>query len=229
MMKNKLLSWVNENKFLVFALALIASFLIFLYLSNGSFYDMLNNTDSIINFVNSFGSLAIVSFTILVIVEVVVAPIPSVILYAAGGILFGTFLGGTAALIGNIIGAIIAFEIARNFLRKPFEKKIEKSKLKKFDQFSKKYGGYAMFILRINPFTSSDVFSYLAGLTKIKRWHLILGTALGLAPLTYIQAYLGDGFVKNNSLLSLFFIFVAVAYIIVFFYFVFKKTERRNK
>lgn len=224
-MKNKLLNWVNENKFLILILALIASFLIFMYSSNSSFYDMLNNTDSIINFVNSFGTMAIVIFTILVIIEVVVAPIPSVILYAAGGILFGTFWGGTAALIGNIIGAIIAFEVARNFLRKPFEKKIEKSKLQKFDQFSKKYGGYAMFILRINPFTSSDVFSYLAGLTKMKRWHLILGTALGLAPLTYIQAYLGDGFVKNNSLLSLFFIFVAIAYVVIFFYFVFNRKK----
>ncbi len=228
-MKNKAFGWLKENKFLVIALALIAFFLIFMYLRNGSVYAILSDTNQIIDFVNSFGFMAILIFTILVVVEVVVAPIPSVVLYAAGGILFGTFWGGTAALIGNIAGAIIAFEIARNFLRKPFEKRVERSKLRKFDHFSKKYGGYAIFLLRINPFTSSDVFSYLAGLTKLRLKHLILGTALGLIPLTYLQAYLGEGFVKNNAILELALIFLAIAYVVVFFYFMFKKNKKGNK
>lgn len=221
-MQNKTLNWIKENKFLVIIIAIIAVIFILVYKSN------LINTDTqtIVDFVNSFGTLGIIIFTALVVVEVVVAPIPSVILYAAGGILFGTFWGGTAALIGNIIGAIIAFEIARNLLRKHFEKRIDKSKLKKFDHFSQKYGGYAIFLLRINPFTSSDVFSYLAGLTKMKRWHLIVGTALGLAPLSYLQAYLGDGFIKNNPLLEAIFIFLAIAYVAGFFYFIFKKNNK---
>jgi uncharacterized membrane protein YdjX (TVP38/TMEM64 family) len=52
-------------------------------------------------------------YLLIVIVEVVVAPIPGAILYAPGGAIFGTFWGGSLALAGNVLGAGIACAITR--------------------------------------------------------------------------------------------------------------------
>ena len=117
-------------------------------------------------------------FIIIVILEVVLAPIPALALYIAGGALFGTFLGGMLTLIGNLIGAFIAFWIARRFGRDFVEKRVDANTRKKFDNFSEKYGIFSFFLLRVNPFTTSDLFSYLSGLTKMKVRTFLLGTGL---------------------------------------------------
>ncbi len=212
-------NWLKENKFLIILLLLIVVFLYYGYTKEGIVHSLIyEDTGAISNFLNSFGIFSIVIFTILVIIEVVLAPIPSVILYAVGGIIFGTFLGGSAALVGNIIGAVIAYKIAKAYGRKYVEQKADKKKLARFDKFSRKYGSYAIFLLRVNPLTSSDVFSYLAGLSKISLKQLIWGTALGLLPLVYIQSYIGDSFIKNNPILYFIFIVISVLYVVLLFY-----------
>lgn len=213
------LNIILEHKIFIAVLFIIFLVGYYNYIREGILYSIINSdVDSIINFINSFGFLSSVVFFIAVIIEVIVAPIPSLVLYAAGGIIFGTFWGGTLALLGNIFGAVIAFKIAGRYGRKQVEGGVKKNRLAIFDKFSKKYGGYAIFLLRVNPLTSSDIFSYLAGLTKMPLKHLVLGTALGLAPLAYVQSYIGADFVKNNPLLYLFFIFICIAYFAVFFY-----------
>jgi uncharacterized membrane protein YdjX (TVP38/TMEM64 family) len=208
-----------EHKIFIAVLFILSLAFYFSYAREGILYHLItNDTGSVINFINSFGVLSFVVYFILVVMEVVMAPIPSLVLYAAGGIIFGTFLGGTLALLGNILGAVIAFKIANRYGRKYVEGELRSDKLELFDKFSKKYGGYAIFLLRINPLTSSDIFSYLAGLTKMPLKNLVLGTALGLAPLAYAQSYLGGYIVKNNPFLYMILFFICVAYFLLFFY-----------
>jgi len=60
------------------------------------------------------GALAPIVYVALVTVEVVVAPIPGLMLYAPGGAIFGPLLGGALSLAGNVIGAGIACLVARS-------------------------------------------------------------------------------------------------------------------
>jgi uncharacterized membrane protein YdjX (TVP38/TMEM64 family) len=177
-----------------------------------------SNTEGVSQFIASFGILSIFVFFILVILEVVIAPIPSVVLYAVGGAVFGTFIGGTTALAGNIIGALIDFKIAEKYGRRFVEGKVNGRRMEQFDRFSGRYGGWAIFLLRLNPFTSSDLVSYLAGLSKISMTQLLVGTGLGLLPLTYLQAYFGESVLFHSSLLTLIFILISLAYVAAFFY-----------
>jgi uncharacterized membrane protein YdjX (TVP38/TMEM64 family) len=55
-----------------------------------------------------------------------------------------------------------------------------------------KYGGWLVFLLRLNPLTSSDVVSYAAGLTEIPVRTVMLATAAGMAPLCFAQAWLAE-------------------------------------
>ena len=58
-----------------------------------------------------------------------------------------------------------------------------------------------IFLLRVNPLTSSDLVSYAAGLTHLPVWKLMLGTLAGMAPLCFAQSYLADGLLTAFPLL----------------------------
>ncbi len=215
----KIINQIKQHWLFIIILLIFFAWIIYSYLSEGIFYLLaMSDIDSIVDFINSFGILAVVVFILLVVLEVILAPIPPFVLYVAGGIIFGAFFGGTLTLFGNVLGAVFAFLIARKFGRKLVEKKINPSLQRRFDRFSQKYGGWALFLIRLNPFTTSDLFSYLAGLTKMKLRILIISTTLGLIPLIYIQTYLGDIFVRDNPFLFFLFIAVSLIYLAIFLY-----------
>src|SRR3989338_2440673 len=155
--KDGLIKHVYEHKYFLLFLFFILLFLLYNYTTRGILYAIVtNDTSTIINFIRSFGIFSAIAFTILVVIEVIVAPIPGLALYVAAGIIFGPFLGGTLASIGNIIGAAICFKIAEKYGRKLFEKSINQKKLDTFNKYVEKYGLFAIFMLRLNPLTSSD-------------------------------------------------------------------------
>lgn len=140
----------------------------------------------------SYGAFAPVAYFLFVTVEVVVAPIPGLMLYAPGGIIFGGFLGGMIALAGNVVGAGIACQVTRslgsNWLTRFFSAESLQSTLSALTR----RGGWLVFLLRVNPLTSSDLVSYAAGLTPIPVWKVMLATLSGMAPLCFAQAYLAE-------------------------------------
>jgi uncharacterized membrane protein YdjX (TVP38/TMEM64 family) len=147
----------------------------------------------------------------------------------AGGILFGPFLGGFYGLIGNIIGAGIAFQISRHWIREYIQQKISNGIKKKFDRASEKHGPLAVFILRINPLTTTDLVSYVAGISKMKFWKFLLSTTIGLAPLVFVESYLGKS-IKDNPLLFKIFIILSILYVVAFIaIYTYSRIRRKNK
>ncbi len=206
-----------KARYIIGIIALIIILLVIDFFNGGVIHGLLtDDTDSVVDFIRSFGIISGVVFVIIVILEVVFAPVPGLVLYVAGGIIFGTFVGGSLALFGNVIGAVIAYYIALKLGRDYVKKKQEKKTMEMFGTFMDRFGVYAIFLLRINPFTSSDVFSYLAGVYKMPIRQFVIGTTLGLAPLVFLQAYLGQGFIMGSPwLMSVFGVLCAV-YVVVF-------------
>ncbi len=140
----------------------------------------------------SCGPCAPLAYFLLVTVEVVVAPVPGLMLYAPGGILFGGFLGGLIALLGNVFGAGIACQVTRslgaNWLTRLLSPKVLAATQDALDR----RGGWFVFLLRLNPLTSSDLVSYAAGFTQIPVWKVMLATLAAMAPLCFAQAYLAE-------------------------------------
>jgi len=141
-------------------------------------------------FVLGWGALAPVVYVAIVIVEVVVAPFPGALLYAPGGALFGGLVGGTLALIGNTAGAAIAAWIGAAFGEGWLATRLEGSRLDTLRRRLETRGGWVVFLLRLNPLTSSDMVSYAAGVAGVRPLPVALGTLAGMAPQCYLQAYL---------------------------------------
>lgn len=143
-------------------------------------------------FFAAFGPAAPLVYFLLVTAEVVVAPIPGLMLYAPGGVIFGAFWGGAISLAGNVAGAGVACVIARSVSGDWLERWFAAEKLTRIRVGLEKYGGWLVFLLRLNPLTSSDVVSYAAGLTQIPVRIVMLATAAGMAPLCFAQAWLAE-------------------------------------
>jgi uncharacterized membrane protein YdjX (TVP38/TMEM64 family) len=139
-----------------------------------------------------WGRLAPAVYVAAVVIEVLVAPIPGTLLYAPAGALFGGLLGGTLSLIGNTLGAAIACGVGSAVGEAALARRVEGTRLETYREAIRARGLWVVLLLRINPLTSSDVVSYMAGAVGVPIWRVALGTFIGMAPLCYAQAYLAE-------------------------------------
>ena len=177
-------------------------------------------------FFEGLGVLAPLAYVALVTVEVVVAPIPGTILYAPAGIIFGGLWGGAFSLIGNVLGAVVSFILMRVLGRSAFERFIEHEHLERFEQRVSDNGALVLFLLRVNPLTSSDIVSYAAGATSMPAWKLLVGTTLGMAPLCFAQAYLAESLLIAFPRLIYPLLVGGLAYAVVFVWAIQKSLKR---
>lgn len=144
------------------------------------------------SFLGRFGAAAPVVYVGFVVVEVVVAPLPGTMLYAPGGVIFGGFWGGFLSLLGNVIGAGIACQLMRSLFGERAKAYLASSRLARYEERLGGGGAWVVFLLRVNPLTSSDIVSYAAGLTRLSVRQVMLGTFAGMLPLCFAQSYLAD-------------------------------------
>lgn len=158
----------------------------------GAMGDSGQSLDALRAALDRWGRLAPVVYVAAVVIEVLVAPIPGTLLYAPAGALFGGFLGGTLSLIGNTLGAAIACGVGSAIGEAALARRVEGTRLATYRDAIRARGVWVVLLLRVNPLTSSDVVSYMAGAVGVPIWRVALGTFIGMAPLCYAQAYLAE-------------------------------------
>ena len=178
---------------------LLVGISIWSYSTDGILFDLLRqDTDAewkverLRTFFESFGMFAPVAYFVFVTIEVVVAPIPGLMLYAPGGMIFGATLGGLISLAGNVAGAGIACSVTRRLGSNWLSRLFAAESLESAQRSIEKGGGWLIFLLRVNPLTSSDLVSYAAGFTRIPIWKVMTATLFGMAPLCFAQAWLAE-------------------------------------
>lgn len=143
-------------------------------------------------FFRDFGPGAPAAYVVFVTVEVVVAPIPGLLLYAPGGLIFGAVPGGLLALAGNVLGAGISCRLARALGTSFVSRFDSQGRLTEFQTRLARHGFWLIFLLRLNPLTSSDLVSWAAGLSHIRTSTVMVATAFGMAPICLLQSWLSD-------------------------------------
>ena len=142
--------------------------------------------------VAGWGRLAPIVYTLAVVVEVIVAPIPGTLLYAPAGAIFGGFVGGSLSLVGNVVGAAICCVLGQMIGERVLSKRVDGSQLGRYRTLLEKRGLWVVLLLRLNPLTTSDLVSYAAGVAGVPAWKVAVGTLVGLGPWCYLQAYFAE-------------------------------------
>nr|WP_318799201.1 VTT domain-containing protein [Clostridium sp. A1-XYC3] len=183
----------------IIAIASIAIFML-CYFTIPSLHNGLNkafatisklDTAVVIDYLRSYGKLAIVvSFTLMVL-QSIAAPIPAFLITLSNAAIFGWWQGAILSWSSAMVGAALCFFIARVLGRDAVEKLTSKGAMESIDVFFERYGKFAILICRLLPFVSFDFVSYAAGLTNMRFWAFFIATGLGQLPATIVYSYVG--------------------------------------
>jgi len=137
-------------------------------------------------FLESVGLWAPLLFVVIYVVGVCLF-LPGTLLTAMGAALFGPYWGFLYVWTGAMIGAGFAFLIGR-YLGRDFAASLVGDRLKRFDDAIERNGFATVLYLRLMyfPFTPMN---FGMGLTKVRFWDYLAGTALGILVGTFIFTF----------------------------------------
>lgn len=132
---------------------------------------------------------------ILICFKIVSAPLgfPGSPLTLLTGSLFGVWIGTLIAIIGNTIGALVAFLLARYVFRDYVQNKLlpKYSLLKKYSGRLESKPLATVVALRLIPLFPFNALNFLLGVTQIKVKDYFIGSLFGMIPGTFAYVYLG--------------------------------------
>jgi uncharacterized membrane protein YdjX (TVP38/TMEM64 family) len=118
--------------------------------------------------------------------------LPGGILSMGSGFFFGLWWGFFLVLVGNLLGATLAFAIARKVGRQRIEKLLSNNrKLRILDQTIERHGWKIVLLSQLNPLAPSSLLNYLYGLTRVRLSRCLLWIALGQTPGLFLYAFAG--------------------------------------
>jgi len=154
-----------------------------------------NHEATLRGFVTDNLALALLAFMAVYALATAVSFPGAVVLTLAGGYLFGTWVGGTATVIGATIGSIMVFYIVQTSLGAVLRAKAEADggTLKKvIDGVQDGAFGYIL-TLRLIPVAPFWLVNVAAALANAPFRAYVLATFLGIMPATFIYSGVGAG------------------------------------
>lgn len=190
-----------------------------------SSYDPLNpevvrskeRADAAKQYILSFGRAAPVFLIMLQVVQVIVFPIPGQAPGFAGGYVFGWQWGVTYTMLGLTVGSWLVFVLSRTLGRRFVEKVNGAEALKDFaalfvpqastsgrlyekaKEGVSAHGLLTFFLIMLLPALPDALVCYIAGLTRIPIWQLMIATIVGRFPGMLFLSMVGAGFSKAES------------------------------
>jgi phospholipase D1/2 len=121
--------------------------------------------------------------------SIVMFPRPLITLFAV--VAFGAWQGFIYAMSGILIAAMATYYAGRYFDRDTV-RRIAGDKLNRVSEILRQRGLMAVTAVRFVPLAPFAVESLVAGAIRIKAWHLLVGTFLGMLPGTLTATVFGD-------------------------------------
>jgi uncharacterized membrane protein YdjX (TVP38/TMEM64 family) len=140
------------------------------------------------------GQLGPLGFFLFVVVYAVatVLFVPGWPLTVGAGLTFGLVSGTAAVSLGSVIGASLAFLIARFFARDQIERATAGNKrFQAIDKAIGKEGAKLIFLLRLSPAIPFNLSNYFYGITAVRFWPYFFASWIGMLPGTVLYVYLG--------------------------------------
>lgn len=118
--------------------------------------------------------------------------LPGGVIAMGGGLLFGLWWGFLLVLLGNVVGAAVAFQVSRRLGRQWVEKKVANhQKWAALDRAIGREGWKIIFLSQIHPLFPTSLLNYLYGIANIRFWPCMAWIAIGQAPGLFLYCYLG--------------------------------------
>ncbi len=134
------------------------------------------------------GPVALIALNAL---QIVVAPIPGYVVQIAAGFLFGPWWGGLYASLGLLLGASLAFGLARRYGRPLAARLVGGERIERWERVTHSTSTLVWFMLILGP--TGDLPYFMGGLARVSYVKVILITLLVRVPTTFVAAAAGAG------------------------------------
>lgn len=141
--------------------------------------------------IESLGPWGVVGSIGLMVVHSFV-PFPAELVAIANGMVYGPLWGTLITWFGAMLGAYLAFGLAR-YLGRPFVvAMVARRGLARLEHWTDERAAALTFLGRLVPVISFNLINYVAGLTGMSWWTFGWTTGLGILPLTIAMVAFGD-------------------------------------
>lgn len=159
----------------------------------------------------SFGNGCLFVLLLIYMLKPLLVITPISVLAVATGLIYGPVYGTVYSMVGAMLSACTGFFISR-FLGQGIVDKLLRGKRPNIDGNIEKNGFSIIFFLRLAFIFPYDPLSYAAGMSKMKFFHFIAGTMLGILPEMFAYNYLGTSIDDMVSKRSIFAILIIVIF-----------------
>jgi len=141
--------------------------------------------------IRSWGTLGVLASIGLMILHSFI-PFPAELLACANGMIYGAVWGTVITWSGAMLGAMVAFGLAKKLGRPFVERVIASKNYGVLDDWADSNGWQVILVSRFIPVIAFNLINYAAGLTRISWAQFIWTTGLGILPLTTLMVVMGD-------------------------------------
>ncbi|MDR3641111.1 MAG: VTT domain-containing protein [Humidesulfovibrio sp.] len=139
----------------------------------------------------SWGAVSAWVFLGVQFLQVVVAPIPGQFVGLLGGFVFGFWRGLLLNVVGNAVGSLAAMLLTRVFGERVMRPFVPVHLQERFDATIHRGGLANFFMLFLLPGTPKDAICFMAGVTRLPIWKLMLASTLGRLPGLVVLTFAG--------------------------------------
>ncbi len=191
---NKLAILKTAFVLLIVAVIVLAAFIIISEVGHLNDYE--NDEDKInglVKIISDTGAWGMVVYVLIQVLQVVILPLPAVVCYVPGTIIWGAPIATLLASIGVIIGSVIAYFIGRMWGKKAVIWIAGKETTEKYSAYFGKRGKGIFVIMQILPFFPDDILCMVAGLTSMNFAYFMVAMCTVRPAIISIYCFLGSG------------------------------------
>jgi uncharacterized membrane protein YdjX (TVP38/TMEM64 family) len=127
-----------------------------------------------------------------VFIVAAVCMVPGSILTLGAGAAYGPLAGGLIALPASVAAAAVAFGVGRLAARGWIVRRGSDERVAALDAAVEQHGLKLVVLIRLSPLVPFNVLNYALGLTRVRFRDFVVGSFVGLLPVTLLYAYLGS-------------------------------------
>jgi uncharacterized membrane protein YdjX (TVP38/TMEM64 family) len=130
-------------------------------------------------------------FITLQVGQVLFAPIPGQLVGLLGGYMFGLWRGLALTTVGLALGSTLAFTLGRLFGHSVVRRVVPAAILARFERLINESSLWDFFLIFLLPLFPDDAVCFIAGLTRLPIWQLVLVSIAGRMPWMAVLTYVG--------------------------------------
>jgi len=106
-------------------------------------------------------------------------------------LLYGPWWGGLLCVMGMSVASVVGYLVGHSLGTASLDRIVGQGTRQQLQQYVDQYGLWTVILFRLLPFLSNDAISFVAGFVQMGLRRFMIGTLLGIIPLTVVLAWVG--------------------------------------